>query len=215
MTAAAWLWHMVDDRPPVIDVIVRSGAHSRPGLRVHRVRALDPADVRRRAGLPVTAPARTLVDLAGVLETARLDAAFERARTSRLLRPADVREALGRSPGRRGAPAVRALVDDRPGLTRSAAERRLLDLLARGGLPRPMTNIRVSGHEVDMLWREARLVVEVDGYAWHRGRRSFEHDRRRDADLQVAGFRVLRFTWRRIRDEPEAVLVTLARALQS
>ena len=66
-----------------------------------------------------------------------------------------------------------------------------------------------------MLWRDARLVVEVDGYAWHRGRRSFERDRRRDADLQVAGFRVLRVTWRRIRDEPEAVLVALARALES
>ncbi len=212
--AAGWLWRLVDDAPSTVDVTVtRSGAHSRPGLRVHRVGALHPADARRRRGLPVTSPARTLVDLAGDVRPPELDAAFERARTARLVRPADVRASLARNPARRGAPAVRALVDDRPGLTRSAAERRLLDLLGRGGLPRPLTNVRVSGHEVDMVWHEAGLVVEVDGYAWHRGRRSFEHDRRRDADLQVAGYRVLRVTWRRIGDEPEAVLVLIARAL--
>lgn len=204
-----------DPVPGAIDITVaRRGPHSRPGLRVHRVRRLHPRDVGRRLGLPVIAPARTLLDLAGEMGADDLEAAYERARVLRLVRPADVRAALDRAPGLRGAGLLRALVEDRPGLTRSAAERRLLDLVRRGGLPDPVTNVRVAGHEVDLLWRSARLVVEVDGYAWHRGRRAFEQDRRRDADLQASGFRVLRVTWRRIEQQPEAVLVTLTRALE-
>ena len=98
-------------------------------------------------------------------------------------------------------------------MTRSKAERALLDLVTRGGLPRPQTNVRVVGHEVDTLWRSERLIVEVDGYAYHSHREAFERDRRRDAELQAAGYRVLRVTWRRIASEPESLLVTLAQAL--
>ena len=204
-----------DPAPAAVDITVaRPGPHSRSGLRVHRVRRLHPRDVGRRLGMPVIAPARTLLDLAAELDEDDLETAYERARVLRLVRPADVRAALDRAPGLRGAGRLRALVEDRPGLTRSAAERLLLDLLRRGGLPDPVTNVRVAGHEVDLLWRSARLVVEVDGYAWHRGRRAFEQDRRRDADLQASGFRVLRVTWRRIEQQPEALLVTLARALE-
>ncbi len=94
-------------------------------------------------------------------------------------------------------------------MTRSAAERRLLALVKAGGLPRPETNVKVAGHEVDMLWPAAHVVVEVDGFAFHSGRGAFERDRRRDADLQAAGHRVLRITWRRLQAEPEAVLVAL------
>jgi very-short-patch-repair endonuclease len=99
-----------------------------------------------------------------------------------------------------------------PALTRSQAERGLLELIRAARLPRPETNVRVERHEVDFLWRAARLVAEVDGYAFHGTRGAFERDRRRDADLQAAGWRVLRITWRRLAEEPEAVVATLARA---
>ena len=96
----------------------------------------------------------------------------ERARAARLVSPADVLAALDRAqPSRRGAARCAQLLDDRPALTRSAAERRLLDLIRRGGLPAPETNVRVAGHEVDCLWPAERLVVEVDGYAYHAGPR--------------------------------------------
>ncbi len=193
--------------------IARRGPQSRPGLVVRRVKMLDPRDTGRRRELPVTSPARTLLDLAGTVSRNELEAAYERARVLRLLQPADVLAAMDRTPGRRGATTLQALIDDRPGLTRSAAERRLMFLIRRGELPTPATNVRIAGHEVDLLWSDARLVVEVDGYAWHRGRRAFEHDRRRDADLQVAGYRVIRVTWRRIQDQPEALLVMLTQAL--
>lgn len=102
---------------------------------------------------------------------------------------------------------------ERPALTRSKAEERLLALIRRGGLPPPDVNRRVGGYEIDFLWPEGALAVEVDGFAYHRSRGAFERDRRRDAELAVLGIRVLRVTWEQITDEPEAVLVRIARLL--
>ena len=65
-------------------------------------------------------------------------------------------------------------------------------------------NAPAGDWEADFLWREHRLVVETDGYAFHSSRRAFERDRRKDQELQAAGYRVVRFTWRQIADEPEA-----------
>lgn len=214
---AAQLWGLRDRTPTsaTIDVTVAGRCpRSRAGIRVHRVRVLDADDRRRHAGIPLTAPARTLLDLAALVGAGELEEAYERARTLRLAGPQQVRAAMERAPRRPGSGALRSLVDERPSLTRSTAERRLLDLVSRGGLPRPQTNVRVAGHEVDMLWRTQRVIVEVDGYAFHGGRTAFERDRGRDIDLQLAGHQVLRLTWRRIVDEPEVVLVALARALR-
>jgi very-short-patch-repair endonuclease len=80
-------------------------------------------------------------------------------------------------------------------------------------LPHPDLNVRVAGCEVDFLWRDAGLVVEVDGFAYHSTRAAFERDRRRDAKLQSAGFAVVRVTWRQILDEPEALVAFLAQNL--
>jgi very-short-patch-repair endonuclease len=82
------------------------------------------------------------------------------------------------------------------------------------GCPRPLANATVGRYEVDLLWPTERLVVEVDGYAYHRTRAAFERDRRRDADLQGAGYRVLRVTWRQLAREREAVVAQVARALR-
>lgn len=104
---------------------------------------------------------------------------------------------------------------DGPSVTRSEAERRLLALLRRAQLKPSATNTKLAGHEVDVLFADQRLVVEVDGYAFHRTRAAFERDRRRDADLAAAGFRVVRVTWRALTNEPEAVLARLAGALSA
>lgn len=89
----------------------------------------------------------------------------------------------------------------------------MLELIRAARLPTPAVNVWLNGYEVDFLWREHRLVVETDGYAFHSSRRSFEGDRRRDRDLQAAGYVVLRITWRELKDEPEAVVAELAAAL--
>jgi very-short-patch-repair endonuclease len=153
-----------------------------------------------------------LLDLAHVLSTRELRRAYEQAQILHLLRDADLGALLDRSPGRRGAPALRALIEE-PSLTRSEAEARLLDLLRAADLPPTATNARVGCHEVDFLWHPQRLVVEVDGFAYHASRAAFERDRLRDAELQADGYRVIRITWRQIDEKPEAVIARLARVL--
>ena len=89
----------------------------------------------------------------------------------------------------------------------------MLELVRAAGLPRPEMNVMLHGHEVDFLWRDARLVVEVDGYAFHGSRRAFVRDRRRDSVIIAAGMRVLRLTWRQLTRERDRTLAQLAQAL--
>jgi very-short-patch-repair endonuclease len=89
----------------------------------------------------------------------------------------------------------------------------MLALVRRIGLPTPRTNVIVLGYEVDFLWPEHKLIVETDGYDAHGTRRAFERDRQRDAHLQAAGYRVIRFTWRQLEHEPEVVAARLAVAI--
>jgi len=208
-------------RPPVvppIDVTVRRGDPRRhPGIRIHAVSTqLDPADTLVRAGLPITAPARTLLDLAAVLTARDLRWAMEEARVLRVVAERDLQAVMERYPRQRGVGLLRGAVGStgsEPRMTRSEAERRLIDLIDAAGLPAPALNARIAGLEVDTLWRSERLVVEVDGYAFHSGRTAFERDRRRDAALQSAGLRVTRLSWRQLTEEPLAVAVLLTRLL--
>jgi very-short-patch-repair endonuclease len=214
--SAARLWSVLPDGQGDLDVTVptRSRRH-RPGVRVHRVRRLDACDVSRQHDIPVTTPARMLLDLAGSGSDRELERALAEAEVLGLVTRETVLGALARARGRSGAARLPALVrrGDGPSLTRSEAERRVLDLVRAARLPVPRTNVRVRGHEVDFHWRSERLVLEVDGYAYHRFRAAFERDRQRDAELGAAGLRVLRVTWRHIVDEPEALLARLAQAL--
>jgi very-short-patch-repair endonuclease len=122
---------------------------------------------------------------------------------------------LDRAPGRSGTATLRALLEDEPTFTRSEAERRLRRLILDGGLPPPETNVRLLGFEVDFVWPGAKLVVEVDGHAFHAHRAAFERDRERDQALVAAGYRVIRVTWRQLEREPLAVLARIAQALHS
>jgi very-short-patch-repair endonuclease len=209
--AAGALWRVRSRVDGPIDVSV-AGRHarSRPGIRVHNVRTLE-RTVHR--GIPVTTPARTLLDLAATTSFEDLARAVEQARVLRLVTDASLREIVERNPHRPGTCALLRTLAREPRLTRSQAEAVLLELVRRAGLPLPATNLRVLGHEVDDLWREDRLIVEVDGFDPHGTRMAFERDRRRDAELVAAGYRVIRITWRQLMDEPEAVVARLAGAL--
>jgi very-short-patch-repair endonuclease len=208
--SAAALWRLLPPAVHPVDVTVVHRRGPAKGVRLHRSGALGPAEVRVREGLRVTSPARTLVDLAAT-DAAAFPRAFDEVIVERLLTRADLDGAL--TTPRRGTRALRAALDAGPAPTRSAAERRLLDVVAKAALPRPETNVRVGRHEVDALWAAQRLVVEVDGYAAHTTRRAFEADRLRDAELQAGGHRVLRVTWRQLTDRPHAVAARLAVAL--
>lgn len=190
------------------------GRDHRPGLRVHCVAILHPADLRRHQGIPLTSPARTLLDLAEVVSRRDLERAYDEAQFREFVTREDMLDLMARSPGRRGLAPLRSLLD-LDAVTRSAAERKLLRLLRNSGLEPTDLNTRIGLYEVDMLWKPQRLIVEVDGYAYHSSRAAFERDRVRDADLQAAGYRVVRVTWRQLATEPEALVRRLARLLRS
>jgi very-short-patch-repair endonuclease len=189
----------------------------RPGTSVcvHRFIRLDPDERTRLKGIPVTTPARTLLDLAGSVSARKVEQALAAAIREGLTDMEEIGRLLARYPRRSGAPMLQALVDrDRePAFTRSEAEERFLMLIRRARLQMPEVNASVSGYEVDFLWRGQRLIVEIDGFAFHSSSGAFERDRRRDAVLTGAGFRVVRVTWRQVTKEPEALLVSLAQAL--
>jgi very-short-patch-repair endonuclease len=202
-----------DDSELSVTVPLGSCRH-RPGIRVNRS-SLAPQDVRLREGVPVTSPERTLLDLAADSPPLFLERAVEDARRRRLLTGRSLLAALERTPKRKGSAALRELLrrERGPALTRSAAERRLLEVVRKARLPEPDFNLRVGAYELDAAWPDAGLVVEVDGYEFHSSRSAFERDRERDAVLAAAGWQVIRVTWRQLMEEPEAVVARVAGAL--
>ena len=214
-TAAA-LWGLRQPQPAQIDVSVPGrSCGSRDGLRVHRVSELHARDVRRLEGLPISSPARALLELAPELTTRELERALDEVVIRKLATPNAVKAVLARYPARRGCARLTALIDDPRGttMTRSEAEERFLALVRKAQLPAPVANVRIGRHEVDFVWPSERVIVEIDGYRFHSGRRAFESDHARDAELIAAGWTVLRFTWRAVVDKPETVLVRVAQAL--
>lgn len=216
--SAAGIWKLPGAGPPLAPIHVTMTAADRgrrPGICPHRVRRIAPADVATVEGVPVTTPARTLVDLAGRIRPRVLEQAIGAAERLGLVDQRALLAALSRVPNSKGAALIRRLIsaDGEPYFTRSAAEDRFLELARRGDLPVPETNVRLGGYEVDFLWRCERIVIEVDGFAFHSSRPTFEDDRERDARLAVMGFQVVRVTWRQLTREPHAVLVRLARLL--
>lgn len=216
--SAAGLWGILPRLPESepVEVSVQAGRRSRgSGVRVFRVQSLPNAERTVLRGMGVTTPQRTILDLAATVSPRELEQAVARADRRGLARPAQLQAMLARYPGRTGVGALRAIVGagQPAAFTRSEAEERFLSLVRRAGLPAPEVNVRLRGCEVDFLWRRVRLVVEVDGYAYHRGARAFERDRRRDVSLTAVGFRVLRFTWRSLTTDPERVVARVAQAL--
>jgi very-short-patch-repair endonuclease len=162
----------------------------------------------RHEDIPVTTVPRTLFDLAAVLSQRQLERAVNEAEVLRLWDELSLDELLRRYPRHRGARAVRAVLGQRRAgatVTRSDLEEMFLALIDAAGLPRPETNVLVERFEVDAVWRDRRLVVELDGREAHGTTAAFERDRERDRVLQVAGWRPVRITYRQMRDTPQAV----------
>jgi very-short-patch-repair endonuclease len=207
---AAVLWDWRPPREGPMNVI--AAGRSRPGLVVHRT-TLHPSDITRRHGIPVTSGARTLLDIAATEPTAELERALNEAGLQRRVSPHSLNEQFSRYPHHRGTAALKKATEAGSHLTRSDLERIVLDLIHRARLPEPETNVRVEGHEVDLLWRDRGLIVEIDSWAFHSMRSSFEGDRRRDQVLVGKGWRVIRITDRQLTNEPALVVATLTRAL--
>ncbi|HUF70662.1 MAG TPA: type IV toxin-antitoxin system AbiEi family antitoxin domain-containing protein [Longimicrobiales bacterium] len=213
---ASGLWQLVDvrERSSLICVIDPVGNRDRPGIRIRRVATLRADDVTRLESIPITTPARTLLDLSASSGRRQTERALAEALARRLTSLDEIRTLLEHHAGRPGTRMLRTLLaGGQPVLTRSEAEERFLTLVRSAKLDPPEVNVRIAGHEVDFLWRRHRLVVEIDGWAFHSSSESFESDRRRDAVLVAAGLRVVRITWRQLMSERAPVLARLAQAL--
>jgi predicted transcriptional regulator of viral defense system len=213
--SAAALWRISDKVPATIDVIAPRHRRSRPPLVVHRIR-LESDEVTVVRGIPVTTPARTLLDLTAVLEPRQLERAITEAEVQRLTSPTSIDALIERHPNRRGTAALRRIVAKRHEIgktvTRSELEAAFLAFVEDHGLPRPRTNTRIhvpGGLVVDAAWPDERLVVELDSYGIHTTRRNFEDDRARDRALTVAGWRTVRVTWRQLHADAPALAVAL------
>ena len=171
--------------------------------------------------IPVTSPPRTLVDLAGVVDSHALERAMEQAEARRITDQLSLGDLLARHPGRRGVTALRRILAEgrgAPTITRSELEDRFLAFLEAQGLPRPRANasIRARGRwmECDCVWRSRRLIVELDGRGTHDTAAAFERDRERDRALHAAGWRVVRVTWRHLYADANGLAADLRALLQ-
>jgi hypothetical protein len=197
-----------------IDVSAGSG-RKRPGIAVHEGGIHDD-DRAELARIPVTSVARTIFDLAEVIDEDRLARVFEEADRLHLMKISELDQVCARSHGRRGLRPIRQLVEEAraPVATRSPLEDRVIELCHAYDLPMPVTNVHVLGNEVDAYWPAAKLIVEADSVAFHGHRAAFERDRKRDAARQVEGYRVIRLTHRRLDRESAIVAEELRRLLK-
>jgi very-short-patch-repair endonuclease len=214
--SAAYVWGLVEGPPDQIDVILTGGRRRpKPGVRLHLDSTLDTHDLRNRHNLPITSPARTIIDLAAETPIDQLERLIAEARVKGLIRDGELEKALQRNVGRSGTRRLRAVleVEGKPGITRSEAERILRRVLRQAGLPQPQTNIKVGPFEVDFLWPEHGVAIELDSWQFHGHRRAFERDRRKGLALQAAGLDLIRLSALQIRDESFPVIAQIARAL--
>jgi len=185
----------------------------REGVRLHRIAGFGPGEVTKMRGIPVTTVARTICDLADTEPRREVEYAWQEALYRRIVSERQLAAVLKREPRRRGAPVIRALIED-PRMTRSERERALLRLIDAAQLPRPLTNVRLHGYLVDAYWPEHGLVLEFDGWQAHGHRGAFDRDRKRDQVMLANGLRAMRVTDRHLVHEPVALAARIAMALR-
>lgn len=206
---------LVPTRPIPVHVTTPIPRKRRDLVRIHHSRTLTGADRTLEQGIPVTAVARTALDLAAVVRFRSLRRLLRRSEELKAFDLADFRSVLDRNRGHRGAFHLERAIGiyEPPRLTRSELERELVAHVERAGLPRPSTAFAAAGFELDVYWPELRFAVELDVYETHGGHESFEVDRRRDEDLKLAGIELTRVTGRRFEREPRKVVERIGRLL--
>lgn len=217
--SAAALWGLRPSDGTAIDVTFGADGRRRPvdGVSLRRSAVAGGAFATIERGIPVTTVAWTLLDLAAVVRPHALRRAVETAERLQVLDARAIDRAMSASPRRPGSPALRAVLADMAlhgiTFTRSDVEAQVLQLCLDHELSRPQVNRYDNGVEVDFRWPSHRLIVEVDGWAYHRGRAAFAADRARDRRALAAGWRVARFTALEVLRTPRAVAAELGRLL--
>jgi very-short-patch-repair endonuclease len=198
--------------------IVANGHRSRALVVGRRFSAFEPRWLSAIEGIPILTVEVTLLQLAGELGSEEFKFAFWEADRKDLIDDEGLFDCLSLCQGRRGGREFVRLATDRiPNIEelRSLLETLLLDLILSEGLPDPEVNRNTEGYVLDFRWPDQKLIVETDGYEFHRGREAFERDRRISNELRAAGWTVLRFTYRMIKNQPDQVLRLIRQALET
>lgn len=221
--AAAVLWRLDGVGTTRVHVTVPEGRSPRhESIVVHRARTLPAVDRDVVHGVPTTSAARTLIDLAGAVDSSALERALESALRARLTRSAFVAwrlDDLGGT-GRPGTPTLRRLLEERgrgAEPLESALEAAVWRVLVASDLPRPVRQhpVCVGGatFRLDFAWPDSQVALEADGYLFHAGRRAFVDDRARAARLVAAGWRIVPVTWDQVRDAPDELVASVHSAI--
>jgi len=208
--SAAALWGIRPTSAALTDVVIptQAGRRRRKGIRTHRT---DLPQTTTHRGIPVTSPARTLIDLATTLPRRALTRAVEEAEKREL----DL-SGLTQLTGRPGTTVVREELNRLPtGNTRSTFEIAFLRFCQAQNIPKPQANVHIQGLLVDFTWPGTRVVVEADSFEHHGTRQAFERDRHRDAILHAAGYNTARYTHRQLTKRPQEVERALKRLLNA
>jgi hypothetical protein len=208
--SAAALWGM--GTWPAIPEVIACSRRRRPGIHTHRCPKLTRRDITHQRGIRTTSPARTTLDIALKTPIKQLIRAVNDAENAGWLRRNQVIDVLKRNPGHKGAPKLRYVVGLDP--TRSGFEDDFPADCVAVGLPKPSMNAIVAGYVVDALFPEPKVIIELDSWAHHRDRASFESNRERDAATLDAGFVTVRLTWGRWQGDRRREAGRLHRILQ-
>jgi very-short-patch-repair endonuclease len=217
--SASRLWRLFPPGSEWVEVTCPSGSRTRRnGIICHQsVIAEDEWDVVDE--IPVTSPFRTIFDLAAILDLRELERALHEAEVQELRDRVSLPMLLERYPGRRGARTLRAVLgsEEPVAITRNDFEEAFLLLVDAHGLPRPRMNadlaVRGRFFEIDALWEEQRVAVELDSRSVHGTTKRFETDRQRDRILVAEGWKTMRVTWGQLQKEPDEIAADLSALL--
>lgn len=213
--SAGHLWHLCGSYGPV-EVLRRSGGATHEGVRLHQTRRLEPYEVTVEKAIPVVSMERALLDMAGRVDSKRLERMLVQGYKSGRLSWPTLGRVLARRRGRKGAGRLRRIaseVDPAVLETRSVTEIDFLALWRRTEMHLPLVNVLVEGHLVDFLWPKEKVIVEADSWGFHGDPSSFERDYETDVDLIAAGYDVHHATYKMLSRDPDPFLANVRRAL--
>ena len=200
---AAFLWGFVTHYEPPPEISLTQGDRRPRHILTHRCPSLQPRDVTRQHGIPTTTRARTILDLAPRLSHKQLTRIINDARREGHIRPDALNDIITRNPLHPGTKLLTPFAESTVNPTNSSFEDDFLTFTAKYGLPTPLVNTMVNGYEVDAYFPEHNLIVECDGYAFHKDRAAFESDRERDAHHLAHGTPTVRLTRERLTQTPD------------
>jgi hypothetical protein len=196
--SAAALWEVrIWPRRPEVSAPTEK---RRPGIHTHRTQTLTRTDIRRHRNIRVTSPSRTIIDIQDRLTDKQLTRAINDLRLKKHLKATDLDRLVNHST------RIRNLIDPDENPTRSELEDRFVAFCREYGLPHPTPNTTPYGRELDMLFPDEKVIVELDSWRFHQDRASFESDRERDRIAAEHGYLTVRLTWTRLTAEEAARL---------